>query len=289
MTEPRMTREQFERDDFNDRCLFTGAPIEGKKKGEHVIPRWLIADYGLQNQRIEMGDAVHQATMKDFRSPADPVANGKFGDLENKIKCGLASIDELHLWQKKISTGMALNHWRMARNVRHPGAPLPFDARYLAFALQDFRKEFGEYLEGRYVRTGSTLCLPTRIPSGWLVHAFGTTVREHDASHDALLPFGLVALSHCGQLIVSVLFDARRRFEALRLKQEWSALRLDVSESPLPIQAALAVGLTECITAASETAFGEPPAFDPLFEHIAYQLGIEVDPATAQYRARAAR
>ncbi|WP_412527435.1 hypothetical protein [Burkholderia lata] len=288
MTNPTMTREQFERDDFNDRCLFTGVPIEGKKKGEHVIPRWLIEDYGLQGQRIEMGDAAHQAAMREFRSPADRVANGAFGKLEEKIKLGRASIDELHLWQKKISAGMVLNHWRMARNVRHPGAPLQFDTRYLAFALQDFRKEFVEFLAGQYVRTGSTLCLPTRIPSGWIAHSFGATVKEHDSGHDAVLPFGMVATSHGGQLIVSVLFDPERTFESHRLKQEWAAMKLDVSESPLPVQAALAVGYAEHIAAACEEMFGEAQPFDPLLEMVGYQLGIEIDPATAQYRRRAA-
>lgn len=283
-----MTREQFERDDFNDRCLFTGVPITGKKKGEHVIPRWLIEDYGLQGQRIEMGDAARQAAMKEFRSPADRDANGAFGKLEEKIKLGRASIDELHLWQKKISAGMVLNHWRMARNVRHPGAPLQFDARYLAFALQDFRMEFAEHLSGPYARTGSTLCLPTCIPSGWIAHAFGATVKEHDAGHDAILPFGMVAISHRGQLIVSVLFDPERTFESHRLKQEWAAAKLDVSQSPLPVQTALAVGFTEYIAAASEETFGEPQPFDRLLEMVAYQLGIEIDPATAQYGPRAA-
>ncbi len=283
-----MTREQFERDDFNDRCLFTGVPIAGKKKGEHVIPRWLIEDYGLKAQRIEMGDAARQAAMKEFRSPADPVANGKFGPLEDKIKRGVASIDELHLWQKKISAGMVLNHWRMARNDRHPGAPLQFDARYLAFALQDFRNEFGAYLAGPYTRTGSTLCLPTCIPSGWIAHAFGSTVKEHDAGHDAILPFAMVAVSHGGQLIVSVLFDPEHTFESHRLKQEWAACKLDVSASPLPVQAALATGFAEHITTAGEAAFGEPLAFDPLLELVACQLGVEVDPETAQYRPRAA-
>ncbi|AOI75252.1 hypothetical protein WS54_02640 [Burkholderia sp. NRF60-BP8] len=283
-----MTREQFERDDFNDRCLFTGVPIEGKKKGEHVIPRWLIEDYGLQAQRIEMGDTTRQAAMKEFRSPADPVANGKFGALEDKVKRGLASIDELHLWQKKISAGMVLNHWRMARNVCHPGAPIQFDTRYLAFALQDFRKEFSEYLAAPYARTGSTLCLPTRVPSGWIAHSFGAVIKEHDAGHDAILPFCMVAVSHGGQLIVSVLFDPEQTFESHRLAQEWAARKLDVSVSPLPVQAALAVSFAEHITAAGEAAFGEPQAFDPLLELVAYQLGIEIDLATWHYRPRAA-
>ena len=35
----------------------------------------------------------------------DPVANGAFGDLENRVKLGQATPDELHLWQKKISAG----------------------------------------------------------------------------------------------------------------------------------------------------------------------------------------
>ena len=171
---PVMPKATFEREDFDEMCLFTGAKVERTKQGEHVIPRWLIKEYELNRQRIEMGWPGSLADIKQFRARADPTANGTFGDLESRVKQGETSLDHLHLWQKKISVGMMLCHWRMAQNKHHLKAPGDFDTRHLVFALEDFRSDFKKYSNSQSIpRNGSTLILPTSVPGGWLAHLFG--------------------------------------------------------------------------------------------------------------------
>jgi hypothetical protein len=85
---PVMLKATFERDDFDEMCLFTGAPVKRTKQGEHVIPRWLIDDYELNHRHIEMGWPGSLAAIKQFRARADPTANGTFGDLESCVKQG---------------------------------------------------------------------------------------------------------------------------------------------------------------------------------------------------------
>lgn len=281
-----ISRTDFERDDFNDRCIFTGVPVK-KKGGEHVIPRWLINDYQLADQRVEMGhkDSL-AAAAKEFRSPAESVANNKFGELENRVKLGQASQDELHLWQKKMSVGMVLNHWRMARNDRHPHAPVQMDTRYLAIALADFRKDFQAFVGNNYTRTGSTVTLPTSISGGWIAHAFGAMVKDLSQEHDAFLPFGFLVVSHDAKLIVSALHDPEHEFEASRLVHEWQEKQLHKQSETLPIQAALAVCFAEFMAQSSADIFGEKQELKELLELVGYQLGVEINSYDQTYRRR---
>lgn len=285
MAENVLTRDEFERDDFADRCLFTGVPVR-KRKGEHVIPRWLISDYGMQDRKFEMGGPRHLAAMREFRAPAVVDANNKFGALENRVKLGQATRDELHLWQKKISVGMVLNHWRLSRNTHHPSAPYPPELRHLPFALKDFQSEFIVFTEGKYIRTGSTLVLPTKIPAGWMAHAFGATVVNYSDTHDAILPFGLVAISHRSELIISALHDSERGFESHRLDREWELTGLHECQSPLKVQSALAVCFSEFIVESIGDQLGEEQPLEPMLHLISYQFGIEIDRDRQMYRPR---
>ena len=283
-----MTKAAFEREDFDEMCLFTGAPVKKTRKGEHVIPRWLIDDYELTSRKIEMGRPGSLAQIRQFRSRADPVANGAFGDLENRVKLGQATPDELHLWQKKISAGMVLNHWRLAQNERHPLAPANFDARHMVFVLEDFRADFKKFADNQPVpRAGSTLVLPTSVPGGWLAHVFGSTVKDLDKGHDAILSFGMVAITHRHNLIISVLYDPDREFESSRFATEWKSNKLGDCSNVSKITAALAVAYSEFMFTANAEAFGtKDENYDGLLKGVAYQLGLDVDPCTMQYRFR---
>lgn len=282
-----MSKAKFERDDFDEMCLFTGAPVNRTRQGEHVIPRWLIEEYELNHRRIEIGWPGSLAEIKEFRTRADPTANGKFGNLENRVKLGGTSLDHLHLWQKKISVGMTLCHWRMAQNKYHPQAPGDFDKRHLVFALEDFRSDFKKFSTEQPVpRNGSTLVLPTSIPGGWLAHVFGSTAFSGEV-HDALMPFGMVAVTHQNKLIVSVLYDTEREFESSRLVKEWKELKLNECSNAPTLAAALAVAFSEFlfkVMAENLGAVGE--GFDSLLKGIGYQLGLDINPATHQYQPR---
>ncbi|WP_341644896.1 hypothetical protein [Thauera sp. SDU_THAU2] len=284
---PVMRKATFERDDFDEMCLFTGVPVKRTSKGEHAIPRWLIDDYELNRKRIEMGWPGSLAGIKEFRPRADPTANGTFGDLENRVKQGETSLDLLHLWQKKISVGMSLCHWRMAQNAHHPLAPVDFDRRHLVFALEDFRKDFKKLSDRQPVpRGGSTLVLPTSVPGGWLAHLFGATIYS-GAAHDVLMPFGLVAVTHQDKLIVSVFYDPERKFENSRLVQDWKTLKLNECSNAPRIAAALAVVYSEFLfVARTDDLDTERERFNTMLKGIGYQLGLEIDPNTQQYQLR---
>lgn len=280
-------RVDFERNDFDQMCLFTGAAVKRTKQGEHVIPRWLIEDYELNERRIEMGWPGSLASIKEFRTRADPTANGTFGDLESKVKLGESSLDNLHLWQKKISVGMILCHWRMAQNEHHPKAPADFDTRHLVITLDDFREDFKKFSGGGTVpRNGSTVILPTSLPGGWLAHVFGSNMFLGEVN-DTLMPFGMLAVTHQDKLIVSVFNDPEHEFESSRLVKEWHALKLDECSNAPKVAAALAVTYSEFLFKAQSEIFGNKGAeFDAILTGIGYQLGLDIDPATRQFSLR---
>lgn len=284
-----MRKVDFERDDFDEMCLFTGAPVKRTKQGEHVIPRWLIEEYELNHRRIEMGCPESLAEIKQFRARADPTANGRFGELENRIKLGEESLDNLHLWQKKISVGMMLCHWRMAQNKHHPKVPGDFDTRHLVGALEDFRFDFKQFIDGLPVhRNGSTVVLPTSVPGGWLTHVFGAAILSGEM-HDALMPFGMLAVTHRRKLIVSVFYDPEHEFERSRLVKQWFELRLDECSNTLAVAAALAVPYSEFIFKAKAEALGtEGEGYEALLKRVGYQLGLDIDLDTYRYRSRTA-
>jgi hypothetical protein len=282
---PTILRSEFERDDFDQMCLFTGAPVKQTSKGEHVIPQWLIDDYELNHKKIKLGLPGGEADMSQFRTRADPTANGDFGVLEDKVKRGVCSHDELHLWQKKISAGMTLCHWRMAKNKHHPKAPGNFDSRYLLIALNDFRSDYEKFaLKQPVPREGSTLVLPTKVPGGWLAHVFGATTVEGD-ENDAILPFGMLAVSHNSKLIVSVFNDSSQEFESSQLATEWTAKNLDTCSDAPKVAAALAITYSEFVfNARREILKTEGHGFDELCKGIATQFGLDIDPKTRRYQ-----
>jgi hypothetical protein len=286
-TRADLTVADYARDDFAGACIFTNKPVV-KSTGEHVIPRWMLAAYGLGSRKVQLGEHAHLADMRQFRAPADPDANARFGRLEKLVKNGQANLDELHIWQKKISIGMVLNHWRLARNIQHPRAPGPLDPRYLALALKDFQEDFALLERGTYSRTGSTLVLPTAVRGGWMANAFGAVVQDLSERHDGILPFAIVITSHGARLIVSVLHDVTLGFEAGGFATEWRDAALENEVSPLKVHAALAIRLAEYLARSCERAFGRSASLQDWIHAVAYQLGIVVDLEAMTFRARVA-
>ena len=270
--------------DLSTACLFTGAP-QKKTNGEHVIPDWMQRLYELKQRPVEMGEFQRMAKVMQFRAPAAQEPNNFFGAVEQRISQHQASVDELHLWSKKISVGMMWNHHRMAQNARHPNAPEALDERLLRFALMDFHDEFKQFREGTYQRTGPTLVLPTKIKGCWLAHAFGAVVDTgHSDTHDAMSPFSFLAVSHDGTLIVSALYNVEMSFETGRLRDEWVSSGLDECTEDLRIRAGLAVVFAESIS----TPIARQPEYDDqLLALIAFQLGVIIQSADGpNYRRR---
>jgi len=271
--------------DLNSACLFTGAP-QRNTNGEHVIPDWMQRLYKLRQRSVEMGEYPRMARVMQFRAPAAQEPNNFFGTVEQRIRQHQASVDELHLWSKKIAVGMIWNHHRMAQNARHPNAPEELDERLLRFALKDFHNEFKQFREGTYQRTGPTLVLPTKISGCWLSNAFGAVVDTgHSETHDAMCLFSFLAVSHDGELIVSAFYNAELSFETGRLRDEWASSGLDKCTDDLRIRAGLAVVFAESIS----TPFERKPQYDDqLLDLIAFQLGIILirTPEGKHYRRR---
>lgn len=271
--------------DLGHSCIFTGVPV-AKTRGEHVIPNWMRMAYDLHQLPVEMGETLRFAKVKEFRAPAETVANNDFGQVEDRVKNQQASLDELHLWSKKIAVGMLWNHWRLSANDRHPNAPIAFDERHLRFALQDFQEEFKLWRENRYVRTGSTVILPRGIEGASLAHAFGATVNGgYSSTHDAIQPFGYMAINYKKSLIVSSFYDDMTLEEG-SIRRRWDESGLKDEKTIARVRAGLSTFFAEHAAKAISEFANQDVVFDDLFKIIAYQLGIVISDDKRSYRVR---
>ena len=115
---------------------------------------------------------------------------------------------------------------------------------------------------------------------------FGSTVFQGEKL-DALLPFGMLAVTLQNKLIVSVFHDPEREFESSRLVKEWQAQNLDKCSDAPRVAAALAVIYSEFVfKARAETLATEGEGFEALLKGIGYQLGLDIDPKTHEYSPR---
>lgn len=271
--------------DLKHSCIFTGVPVS-KTNGEHVIPNWMRTAYDLHQLPVEMGETLQFAKVKEFRAPAESKANNDFGKVEDKVKNQEASLDELHLWSKKVAVGMLWNHWRLSANERHPNAPAPFDERHLRFALQNFQGEFELWRENRYVRTGSTVILPRDIEGISLAHAFGATVNGgYSMTHDAIQPFGYMAINYKTSLIVSSFYDDKKLEEG-GIRERWEKSGLKAEKDFARVRAGLSAIFAEHAAEAISEFAEQDVVLDDLFKMIAYQLGIVILDNKRTYRVR---
>ncbi|WP_329762077.1 hypothetical protein [Stenotrophomonas maltophilia] len=265
-------RKELERTDFVQCCLFTGE-IPAKLTEEHVIPKWMLSANCLNDKRIEMGSRTALARMKEFRAAAEFVENQFFGNVENRVKQCIASTDEIHLWHKKISAGLTVAHWRLARNTNNPRAPSELDEAALPIVLRDFQSDYAAFKQGSYHRTGSTISLKSPLPDGWLAHVVGGLKQDAGVVFHHR-PYALVATSIHGVLHVSILHDSAREFEARYASEDWAIALATCNSSPR-MHAALAVMLTDLVDKwLREMNGGSLP--ESMFPMIAYQLGIEI-------------
>lgn len=276
-----LDRKTLERSDFADCCLFTGV-VPAKETQEHVIPKWMIVAHDLHHRRLEMGSPSAIAKMREFRVKADADSNELFGAVENRISLGTASLDEIHLWHKKISAGMTLRHWALSRNTRNPMAPFRLDEAAAPMVLMDFQSDFDSFRQGAYVRTGSTISMDSPTADGWLAHVIGSVRREteHNFQHR---PFALVGTSVCRTLHVSMLHDLGRDFEKAAVAECWQE-KLSECESVLKLQGALAGALTTVVDEWAKQLNGGT-LLQSMYQTLAYQLGVEISNDGA-WRAR---
>lgn len=270
--------DDYKKLDFFSSCIFTGERVD-KKKGEHVIPRWMLKDYQLKSAHVEMAQNDKTSSPLEFQAPATTEANGLFGNLENKVKQGSATKDEIHIWSRKISVGVMLNHHRMSLNVQHPQCPVAVDERCLRGVLQHFHSDFKSWKSGAYSRNGigSVIKLKTAYDQLFFAHLNGAIQREDlSNTHDVLAPYGLVAIGRNGELIIATYGDSDLLFERPEISEKWETSGLIRSTNKDEIRCFLAVLFFD---GPFKSLFEKIHEFEPRLDElqlIGYQLGIQI-------------
>ncbi|MCD9096514.1 hypothetical protein [Luteimonas fraxinea] len=264
-------------DDVRRRCLFTGVDVPGKKRGEHVIPRWLVKDYALQDGGIQLGEPEALARILEFTAPADGVANQCFGLLEQRIKEDQENFsdDELYLWLLKLSSGMLWNHRRLAENAKHPQSPFQFDVRLEGIVSKEFQGAYAKWRNGSFSRNGSLTKLPSRVGSLMILHIFGATSLDFGhATREGIFPYVLMAVGRPGHpLLVASFFDAGRKWEENAVRSVWARNEAAITTEAPFVRAALAAALytMELTPLVSSEEQGQR-----LMDDIAYAAGLRL-------------
>lgn len=279
---------------WRSRCIFTGSYLDNTKRGEHVIPRWLIKDYEMKGANVELGSKRATAQIREFTAPAEEESNNLFGELENRIKLDQTSVhdDELHLWLMKMSCGLLWNHCRLAQNSQHPNAPGQIDERLEGIHAGEFRSGFSDWKNGQYVRKGSLLRLPHSVGGLFLAHSFGAHMNDkYSDTHDAILPFVLIAFGRPGHdLLIATFFDNDRALEEPSVSEKWLASIIPKERCATPVRAAIAGLFYEKIVKLGYRKMTGEDAPKELFSHIASTFGIEIfldEDGEIKFRSRA--
>lgn len=264
--------------DLFSSCIFTGAPV-GKRNGEHVIPRWMLNDYHLKNADVELSQTGKTCSPLEFRAPATSHANMEFGKLENKVKLGTATKDEIHIWSRKISVGIMLNHHRMSLNFQHPQSPVTIDERFIRSMLQHFHSDFGKWKNGSYKKdgAGSVIKLKTAYDKFFFAHLSGAMIREDISdTYDVMAPYGLIAIGRNNELIISTYGDEDMQFETPEFIEKLESSGVIKSKDKNEIRCFLAVSFFD---GPFNKLFKEFHGFEPQLcelELLGYQLGIQI-------------
>jgi hypothetical protein len=277
-------------DDVQRRCLFTGVDVPGAKRGEHVIPRWLIKDYALQEGGVQLGQPEALARILDFTAPADVVANQAFGVLEHRIKENQAGVsdDELYLWLLKLSSGMLWNHRRLAENAQHPRAPAQFDVRLEGIVSNEFQDAYAKWMNGSFSRKGSLARLPTAVDRLMILHIFGVTIVDFEnETHEGIFPYVLAAVARPGhQLLVASFFDTGRKWEEDVVYSTWANNEVATTTEGLFVRAALA---TAFYTMELRPLVSSKEQEKKLMDSIAYAAGVRLftdDDGVERFKSR---
>lgn len=264
---------------MQNRCLFTGAGMVGNRRGEHVIPRWMVRDHGIGDGEVELGSGAAAAAVGQFTAPALPEANQAFGKLENRIKEDQAAVgdDEMHLWLMKIMAGMLWNHCRLAANSRHPKAPAPFDERLAGILAEAFHAGFAAWSAGTYVRQGSLVRLPAATRPLFLVNAFGAVTNTgYSDTHDAILPYLMIAFGRPAHgVVVASFFEEQRALEDAAILEAWKASPVKDARDSLPVRAALSLMFHERVVRPRYEKMTGRVTPDALIDQVACSLGVE--------------
>lgn len=101
------------------KCLFSG---EETSSEEHVLPRWMQKRFSLANQTYNLPNGTTIA-YRNAKVPAAQAHNTKFGEIEDRLSRGVATLQEVYLWAFKIHVGLIHRSASLRIDIRSPSSP----------------------------------------------------------------------------------------------------------------------------------------------------------------------
>ena len=99
--------------------MFSGEEVSSE---EHVLPRWMQKRFSLANQLYHLPNGATLA-YKNAKVPAAQEHNAKFGEIENRLSRGKASLQEIYLWAFKVHIGLIYRNASLRVDIRSPSSP----------------------------------------------------------------------------------------------------------------------------------------------------------------------
>jgi hypothetical protein len=101
------------------KCMFSN---EGTSSEEHVLPQWMQKRFSLANQTYNLPNGS-QIAYRNAKVPAAAAHNGKFGEIEDRLSRGVASLQDVYLWAFKVHIGLIYRSASLRIDIRSPTSP----------------------------------------------------------------------------------------------------------------------------------------------------------------------
>jgi len=248
----------------------------------------MLKQYKLDSGYMEMSHHNKKARLKEFKAPATIDANNTFGRIEVKVREDRADRNEIHLWARKLSVGIILNHYRLSRNIKHPAVPVPIDDAVVRALLKIFQKNFDKWCNGNYERTeiGSSARVKVGLKDLFFAHLSGIVEREISETRIGV-PFSLIAIGRGGSMDIVTTGDEKQWFESNHFRDMWESSGLAQSSDIDEIRCGLAAAMFEGVYSPLVTSFYGIPDLEH-FKQLAHQLGVAIveHEGTLKYTSR---
>jgi hypothetical protein len=100
-------------------CMFRGQETSTE---EHVLPRLLQKRFALQNGTYSLPNSTTVA-YRNAKVPAAQQHNARFGEIEDKLSRGAASLQEIYPWAFKVHVRLIHRNASLRIDIRSPISP----------------------------------------------------------------------------------------------------------------------------------------------------------------------
>ncbi|WP_139432545.1 hypothetical protein [Aeromonas veronii] len=101
----------------NESCMFCGFQADTR---EHVIPQWMHKKFGIKHDKLMIRNDTEVKYIHQVM-PACAKCNGnRFSPIEERVKNGSASSQDLYVWALKIYVGLNLKDTQLLEDRRTP-------------------------------------------------------------------------------------------------------------------------------------------------------------------------